>query len=122
VPFDSLRGLYDSASGVVETTLLTSAFPVEIMELIPDVVVYRGIYTKNKNEYNVARNPSQGKSVPERPYRQIAVCALWHVGTGIIDEGQRCRQEGKYHPKCVRVVAIWIESAFAIGGPRPEYV
>lgn len=88
MPFDSLRWLYYSASRVIETTFLTRAFPVEIGEFVPDVVVYGGIYSKNKYENDVSRDPGEGKAVPERSYRQIAVCPLWHVRIGIIDKGQ----------------------------------
>jgi hypothetical protein len=114
--------LYDTAIRVVETTLLTSTLLIEAMEFIPDVVVNRGIYTKDKYENNISRDPSQGKSVPERPDRQVAVSSFWYIGARIVDEGQRCHQERKYHPSCICVVAIWIESALTARMPRPEDV
>jgi hypothetical protein len=120
--FHSLRWLYDGPSRVVETTFSAFAILIKAMEFIPDVVINRGIYSKNNYENNVSRDPGQGKAVPKRPYRQIAVCPFWHIGAGVIDEGQRCHQEGKYHPKYVCIVAIWIESTLTTRMPRPEYV
>jgi hypothetical protein len=69
VSFHSLRWLYDTIIIIIETTLPTSTFLVEAVELIPDVVINRCIYTKNENENNVSGDPSQGKSVPERSDR-----------------------------------------------------
>ena len=118
----SLRWLYNRINRVVETTLPTSTFLVEAMELIPDVVINRGIYTKNEYENNISGDPSQGKSVPERSDRQVTVSSFRYIGAGIVDEGQRRHQERKYHPSYVCVVAIWIESALTARMPRPEDV
>lgn len=122
VSFRPLRLLYDTVVRVVETTPLTSTFLVEAVEFIPDVVVNRGIYTKNKYENNISRDPCQGKSVPERSDRQVTVSSFWYIGAGIVDEGQRRHQEREYDPSCVRVVAIRIESALTARMPRPEDV
>lgn len=88
MPFHSLRLLNGRSSRFVVATLLTSSFPVETMELVPDVVVNRCVYAKNEYENYVSRDPTQGKSVPERSYRQIAVCPFRYVGIGVVDEGQ----------------------------------
>lgn len=90
MPFGSFGGLYDSSSRVVETTISTVAFFVVAMELIPDVVINGGIYTKNENENDISRDPGQGKSVPKRSYRQVTVSPLRYVRAGIVDKGQGC--------------------------------
>jgi hypothetical protein len=86
MPFHSLRLLNSRSSRFVVATLLTSPFPVETMELVPDVVVNRCIYGKNEYENYVSRDPTQGESVPKRPYRQIAVCPVRYIGIGVVDE------------------------------------
>ena len=45
-------------------------------EFVSDVVIYRCVYSQNKNENYVTRDPTEREPVPEWPHGKVAVCSL----------------------------------------------
>lgn len=121
----TLRGADPSASKAfrVECTRIRPAAVVrEVIKLVPHIIIYRCVYTQDDNENQVARDPGQSESIPERAYGKITIGSRRDIAALLVDECKRGTQDGKNDPECVCNVTIRKQSPFAARGPRSEYV
>lgn len=64
----------------------------ESAEFVADIEINGGVDDENDDKYDVARDPGQGKAIPEWSDGKIAVGRLCDIGVRSIYEGERSRE------------------------------